>query len=44
VDVADLADAGLGLVKRKILEKVNQTLGKPLLRTIIFSEFSFVEQ
>ena len=43
-DIGDLTDAGLGLIKRKILEKTNRTLGKPLLRTVIFSEFSFVEQ
>jgi len=43
-DITDLTDAGLGLVKRKILEKTNRTLGKPLLRVVIFSEFSFIEQ
>jgi flagellar basal body-associated protein FliL len=43
-DVADLADPGLGLIKRKILAKTNETLGKPLLRSVIFSEFSFIEQ
>jgi flagellar FliL protein len=43
-DVADLADPGLGLIKRKILAKTNETLGKPLVRSVIFSEFSFVEQ
>ena len=43
-EITDLTDAGLGLIKRKILEKTNRTLGKPLLRTIIFSEFSFIEQ
>jgi len=42
--VTDLTDAGLGLLKRKILEKSNRILGRPLLQTIIFSEFSFVEQ
>lgn len=40
----DLTDAGLGLIKRRILEKTNRTLGKPLLRSAIFSEFSFIEQ
>ena len=39
----DLADAGLGLLKRTILEKTNAMLGKPLLKMIIFSDFSFVE-
>jgi hypothetical protein len=43
-DITDLTDAGLGLVKRKILEKTNRIIGKPLLRTVIFSEFSFIEQ
>ena len=43
-EITDLTDAGLGLIKRQILEKTNRTLGKPLLRTIIFSEFSFIEQ
>jgi hypothetical protein len=43
-DIADLTDAGLGVIKRKILEKTNRTLGKPLLRTVIFSDFSFIEQ
>ena len=39
----DLADAGLGLLKRTILEKTNTMLGKPLLKMVIFSDFSFVE-
>jgi len=43
-DLADLTDAGLGLIKRQILDKTNATLGKPLLRAVIFSDFSFVEQ
>lgn len=43
-DLSDLTDAGLGLIKRKILEKVNHTLGKPYLRTVVFSEYSFLEQ
>lgn len=43
-DITDLTDAGLGLVKRKILDKTNRIVGKPLLRTVIFSEFSFIEQ
>lgn len=40
----DLADPGLGLIKRQILEKTNRTLGKTLLRSVVFSEFSFQEQ
>ncbi len=43
-EVTDLTDAGLGLIKRKILEKTNRSLGKPLVRKVIFSDFSFVEQ
>lgn len=43
-ELTDLTDPGLGLIKRRILTKVNRTLGKPLLRTVVISEFSFVEQ
>ena len=44
MEVSDLSDAGLGLIKRKILEKTNRALGKPLLHEAIFSEFSFMER
>lgn len=40
----DLADPGLGLIKRRILEKSNRLLGKSILQSIVFSDFSFVEQ
>ena len=43
-EITDLTDAGLGLIKRKILEKSNALLGKRYLRSIIFSDFSFIEQ
>jgi flagellar basal body-associated protein FliL len=43
-EIADLSDAGLGQLKRKILEKTNRILGKPLLRSVIFSDFLFIEQ
>lgn len=43
-EVTDLTDAGLGLIKRRILEKSNRTLGKPLLHDVVFSKFSFLEQ
>lgn len=43
-DITDLTDAGLGLIKRKILEKTNTMLGKRYLRAVIFSDFSFIEQ
>ena len=41
---ADLTDAGLGLIKRRILEKTNRALGQPLLKEVLFSKFSFVER
>jgi len=44
MEVTDLTDPTLGLIKRKILEKTNRALGKPLLHEAIFSKFSFVER
>ncbi len=44
VEMTDLSDANLGLIKRKILEKTNRALGKPLLREAIFSKFLHVER
>ena len=43
-EVTDLTDAGLGLIKRKILEKTNRALGKPLVQKVIFSDFAFSDQ
>lgn len=43
-NISDLTDAGLGLLKRNILEKTNHLLGKPILQSVIFSDFVFVEQ
>jgi flagellar FliL protein len=43
-DLTDLTDAGLGLLKRRILATTNKTLGKTLLHSVVFSDFSFVEQ
>ena len=43
-ELTDLSDAGLGLIKRKILEKTNRALGKPLLREVVFPNFSFLER
>jgi flagellar FliL protein len=43
-EMNDLADPMLGLIKRKILEKTNRLVGKPLLRGVIFSDFSYFEQ
>jgi hypothetical protein len=42
-DVTDLEDAGLGLIKRRFLEKSNALLGKPLLQSVIFADYTFVE-
>jgi flagellar FliL protein len=42
--VEDLTDPGLALLKRKILAKSNDLLGKPILHTVVFSDFSFIEQ
>jgi flagellar FliL protein len=43
-ELSDLTDAGLGLIKRKILGKSNETFERYLLQSIIFSDFSFIEQ
>jgi flagellar FliL protein len=43
-EITDLTDAGLGLIKRKIMEKTNRMIGKPYLQSVIFSDFSFIEQ
>lgn len=43
-EVADLTDAGLGLIKRRILATTNKTLGKPLIQSVIFTDFRFNEQ
>src|SRR5262245_56577133 len=42
--IDDLTDPGLALLKRRILAKSNDLLGKPLLHSVVFSDFSFVEQ
>jgi flagellar FliL protein len=39
----DLTDPGLALLKRRILAKSNELLGKPLLKSVVFSDFSFIE-
>jgi hypothetical protein len=41
--VTDLEDAGLGLIKRQFLEKSNALFGKPVLRSIIFADYTFVQ-
>ena len=43
-DMADFTEAGLGLIKRRILETTNRTIGKPCLEAVLFSDFSFIEQ
>lgn len=40
----DLLDPGLALLKRRILAKSNDLLGKPLLHSIVFSDFAFLDQ
>jgi len=40
----DLTDPGLGLIKRRILEKTNRALGQPLVRDVMFTKFNFVER
>ena len=42
-EISDLEDAGLGLIKRRFLEKSNALLGKPLLRSVVFADYTFVE-
>lgn len=43
-EVTDLTDPGLGLIKRRILEKSNALFGEPLLQAVVFSDYSFLEQ
>ena len=43
-ELTDLTDPGLGLIKRRILEKSNALFGKPILRSVVFPQFSYVEQ
>jgi len=43
-DAEDLSDPALGLIKRRILEKSNTLLGRPLLQSVVFSQFSYIEQ
>jgi len=43
-EAADLTDAGLGLIKRQLLEKTNRALGEPMLKEVLFSKFNFVER
>lgn len=43
-ELADLTDAGLGLIKRRILATTNKILGKPLIQSVVFTDFRFNEQ
>lgn len=43
-ETADLSTAGLGLIKRQILEKTNRALGRPLLREVVFTKLNFIER
>ncbi len=43
-EVADLTDPGLGLIKRRILEKSNALFGKPILRSVFFSDYTFLNE
>lgn len=44
MDASDFSDPGLGLIRRKILKKVNRALGGPLLQGVVFPEFSYIER
>lgn len=39
-----LTDPGLGLIKRRILERTNRALGKPLVRDVFITRFNFVQR
>lgn len=43
-DREDLDDPELGLIKRRILEKSNNLFGKQILKTLMFPDFSYIEQ
>jgi hypothetical protein len=43
VDMNDLIDPGLGLLKRTILTKTRQVLGKPILQEVFITEYSTLE-
>jgi flagellar FliL protein len=43
-EATDLRGEGLGLIKRRLLEKTNRALGRPLVREVVFSKFNFVER
>lgn len=42
--MTELTSPELGLIKRKILEKTNRALGKPMVREVMVTSFNFVER
>ena len=40
----DLDDPELGLIKRRILERSNKLFGKPILKSVMIPDFSYIEQ
>lgn len=40
----DLDDPELGLIKRRILERSNSLFGKPILKSVMIPDFSYIEQ
>ena len=42
-EMADLTDPSLGLIKRTILDKARQILGKPLLQEVVIPDYSSLE-
>jgi flagellar FliL protein len=44
LETTDFADPGLALIKRRILEKSNTLFGKPILKSLVFPDFSYFEQ
>ncbi|MBX3424344.1 MAG: hypothetical protein KF688_01570 [Pirellulales bacterium] len=44
MEITDFTDADLDVIKRKLLDKANRALGKPLLRQIVIPKFSFIER
>ena len=43
-EIPDLTDPALGLIKRRILDRINRILGKQLVKGVICSDMMFVEQ
>lgn len=43
-DINHLTDPGLDLIKRRILGKSNKLLGKPIIKSVVFSEYNYYQQ